>query len=285
MAYPTSIPSNTDPTASNKLSSPSHSQLHQSHNAEIVAIETKIGTSSSTPTANTLLKGTGTGTSAWGTLTSAVLAATVTDETGSGSLVFGTSPTIATPAISNPTITSGGSWAGSPTITTPTVASFTNAQHNHTNAAGGGQLTGSTALTNSSVTADKLSTGAANATVATAETTTSTSYVDLATSGPAVTVTIGANGLALVIVTADLTNSGGNGISRMSFAVSGATTQASSNDFSTAYWAVTTSATNRQSGMFLLTGLAAGSTTFKAQYDVSANTGTFANRRISVVPL
>lgn len=48
------------------------------------------------------------------------------------------SPTVSNPAISNPTITGGGSWAGSPTLTTPTIASLTNAQHNHSNAAGGG---------------------------------------------------------------------------------------------------------------------------------------------------
>jgi hypothetical protein len=50
--------------------------------------------------------------------TSAELAAIVGDETGSGALVFGTSPT----------------------LTTPTIASFTNAQHTHQNAAGGGVL-------------------------------------------------------------------------------------------------------------------------------------------------
>lgn len=52
------------------------------------------------------------------TPSSANLAAALTDETGSGVAVFGTSPT----------------------IVTPTIASFTNATHNHTNAAGGGTL-------------------------------------------------------------------------------------------------------------------------------------------------
>lgn len=53
------------------------------------------------------------------TPSSANLAALCTDETGSGALVFGTSPT----------------------IVTPTIASFASANHNHTNSAGGGQLT------------------------------------------------------------------------------------------------------------------------------------------------
>jgi hypothetical protein len=54
------------------------------------------------------------------------------------------------------TVTNGDGVSGNPTITipdtptivTPTIASFTNAQHNHTNAAGGGQLDHTTALTN-----------------------------------------------------------------------------------------------------------------------------------------
>lgn len=54
--------------------------------------------------------------------------------TGSGLIVLQSSPSITTPTISGGTLTS-------PTIVTPTIASFTNAQHNHTNAAGGGQLT------------------------------------------------------------------------------------------------------------------------------------------------
>ena len=53
-------------------------------------------------------------------MTSAQLAAKVSDETGSGALVFGTSPT----------------------IVTPTIASFANAVHDHEDAAGGGLLPG-----------------------------------------------------------------------------------------------------------------------------------------------
>jgi hypothetical protein len=53
--------------------------------------------------------------------TSAQLASVISDETGTGSLVFNTNPT----------------------IVTPTIASFTNANHNHTNSAGGGTLTSS----------------------------------------------------------------------------------------------------------------------------------------------
>ena len=53
-----------------------------------------------------------------GSITSAQLASSLSDETGTGAVVL----------------------ANSPAIVTPTIADFTNATHNHTNAAGGGQL-------------------------------------------------------------------------------------------------------------------------------------------------
>lgn len=57
--------------------------------------------------------------------TSAEILAIVGDETGSGALVFGTSPT----------------------LTTPTIASFANSTHDHEDAAGGGQLDLTAAVT------------------------------------------------------------------------------------------------------------------------------------------
>jgi hypothetical protein len=63
------------------------------------------------PTAN--LAGLGTGVATFlATPSSANLAAALTDETGSGANVFGTSPTIATPTITSPTITGTGTIAG-----------------------------------------------------------------------------------------------------------------------------------------------------------------------------
>lgn len=143
-----------NPGAGNFTNAPSHAGEHTNENDAIKAIQTKVGIGASTPSSGKVFRGTGTGLSSWGALdlttdvtgvlpvasggtgitalatgiatflgvsSSANLAAAVTDETGSGSLVFGTSPT----------------------LVTPTIASFTNAQHNHSNAAGGGQIANS----------------------------------------------------------------------------------------------------------------------------------------------
>jgi len=90
-------------------------------------------------------------------------ALSIVANTGTGSNVLATSPTLVTPVLGAATGTSialgGGTaltttnqtgtgnlvLASSPTIVTPTIASFTNATHTHTNAAGGGTL-GATAL-------------------------------------------------------------------------------------------------------------------------------------------
>jgi hypothetical protein len=50
---------------------------HKVQSAAIIAVETKIGTGSSTATANTVLTGSGTGTSSWGTVTNAMLAGSI----------------------------------------------------------------------------------------------------------------------------------------------------------------------------------------------------------------
>lgn len=87
---------------------------------------------------STGITGLGTGVATFlATPSSANLLAAVTDETGTGALVFGTSPT----------------------IVTPTIASFTNATHNHQNAAGGGTLT-EAALALTDITTNNVSTTA-----------------------------------------------------------------------------------------------------------------------------
>lgn len=127
--------------------------------------------------------------------------------------------------------------------------------------------------------------GASKTTVATSETTTSTSYTDLSTGGPAATVTIGQNGMALVNIAATTTNSNALGYALMAFAISGATTVAASDTYSTRDSTDAANQTRRIPGIYLVTGLTPGSNTFTAKYRVLANTGTFVDRYISVTPL
>lgn len=127
--------------------------------------------------------------------------------------------------------------------------------------------------------------GAGTNYVATAQTTTSTSYADLATTGPAVTVTIGASGMAMVFINAKLDNNTGGYDSHMSFAISGATTLAADDKYGIQNVVFGAAYVTQQGAPHLLTGLTPGSTTFTAKYRVGGNTGTFTFRHLSVIPL
>lgn len=123
--------------------------------------------------------------------------------------------------------------------------------------------------------------------VATSQTTASTSYTDLATTGPAVTVTIGSHGMAVVILFNACASDTATANQHMGFAVSGASTVAAADEWSNQVRQVDANVAGfeRQSAVFLVTGLTAGSNTFTAKYKVNAGTGTFKERRIAVVPL
>jgi hypothetical protein len=138
---------------------------------------------------------------------------------------------------------------------------------------------------NASVTADKLKTGAATALVAASEATASTSPVDLATSGPTVVATIGANGLALVIVSADCSNSGSGNFTNMYLTASGANTINANGVNVYSNKSAAANSDVHASYVGLLAGLNPGSTSFKAKYSVSSGTGTWSTREISVIPL
>lgn len=127
--YPGSLDSLTNPSGGNFLDDGSvpHADQHANANDAIEALEAKLGTGASTPSSGTVLRGTGAGASSYGALqlasdvaafSSADLRGRLSDETGTGAAVF----------------------ADTPTILTPTIASFANANHDHTNSAGGGTL-------------------------------------------------------------------------------------------------------------------------------------------------
>lgn len=160
MSYPTTLPTYIVPDANKTLDEDNHTARHTQEEADIIALAGKLGVGASVASAGTVLRGTGAGASAWGQLdlstdvagfSSSNLRTLLSDETGTGVSVFGTSPTISTPNVSNPSISGGGSWSGSPVLSTPAIADFTNALHNHTNTSGGGTLNGANALTSGSI--------------------------------------------------------------------------------------------------------------------------------------
>lgn len=110
------------------------------------------------------------------------------------------------------------------------------------------------------------------------EGTASTVYTNLATAGPAVTVTTGP--VAVVMLYASIINSAANA-SFMSFEVTGATSLGPTDNF-----AVGNTGTSpvRASAAFIVGGLTPGSNTFTTRYRAAAGTGTFDDRRIAVIP-
>lgn len=109
--YPTAVDDNTtlpNPASDNATNSPSLSDGQSNQNDAIKAIETKLGTGDDTPAANQFLFGTGAGSSAWQALTSAELRSAVSDETGTGSLVFANTPTLVTPKVDTINENTGG---------------------------------------------------------------------------------------------------------------------------------------------------------------------------------
>lgn len=123
----------------------------------------------------------------------------------------------------------------------------------------------------------------ASDTIATAQTTTSTTYTDLATVGP--TATLETRGSALVTVTARISaNVIDSGY--MGFAVSGASVRAATDSQSLNLSSSGAGHVNRASASFTVTGLTPGSHTFTAKYRQNgASTGTYADRSIIVLPL
>jgi hypothetical protein len=120
----------------------------------------------------------------------------------------------------------------------------------------------------------------ASAAVTTQESTTSTSYTDLTTSGPAVTLTTGTK--AVVIISCELAGSTSTNETYVSYAVSGSTTISATDTVCIKH---TNALAERQSSASRLSTLTAGSNTFTAKYRVNTGTGYFLNREIIVIDL
>lgn len=115
--------------------------------------------------------------------------------------------------------------------------------------------------------------------VSTSQTTTSTSYTDLATVGPTVTATTGPYA---IVSTYNSNFNSTAAASLMGFQVSGASSIAPTDNTTIA---ITGTGSQRAGATFLLTTLTPGSNTFTCKYRVGAGTGTYADRRIVVFPL
>jgi hypothetical protein len=124
------------------------------------------------------------------------------------------------------------------------------------------------------------------ASIATLESTTSTTPTDLATVGPSVTVPIGASGKALLILSSFISPSVGNEGAHMSYASTGANTFSPSGTQKFFGFNANASWSIAAARVVTLTGLNSGSTTFTAKYQTFlGNAVAFAERSITVIAL
>ena len=119
--------------------------------------------------------------------------------------------------------------------------------------------------------------------ISTSQATTSTSYTDLATVGPTVTLTTGTK--VLVILSTLMPADSQNGQNRMSFAISGATTLAAS-DNNALIPSYNSTREDPQCSLARFYTVTAGSNTFTAKYASSnGNSFRFLNRELTVIDL
>jgi hypothetical protein len=126
-----------------------------------------------------------------------------------------------------------------------------------------------------------------SAEVTTGQSTTSSSYTDLATSGPAVTVTTGTK--AFVIITASISNNSNGYGSTASYAVSGATTISAQDKYSVSMRQDGTNPgrhVQKASVGYMIENLTAGSNTFTMKYKAeTGSTADFSDRLITVIDM
>lgn len=126
--------------------------------------------------------------------------------------------------------------------------------------------------------------GASAAQIATSESTSSSSYTDLATPGPSVTLTTNTSVLVIISVITQASNTTGTNFA--SPVISGATSVSAGTYLISSAQGGFTGRNYQMSGMCVVTGLTAGSNTFKLQYKNDASgTTSFSNRVITVIPL
>lgn len=157
--FPTSLDTTStlpNPTGTSTQASPDHAALHTTSNVAVIALETKLGTGSSTPSSTNLLVSTGTGTSAW-----SKLAPTGTIVGTSDSQVLTnktlTSPTINGGTLDNVTVTVD-SIAGHTTSNTGTIYGGISVTAGNVSLSGTLAVTGATTLSAATTVSSTLST-------------------------------------------------------------------------------------------------------------------------------
>jgi hypothetical protein len=120
--------------------------------------------------------------------------------------------------------------------------------------------------------------------ITTSETTTSTSYADLATVGPVITTTTGTS--AMVFISSRMSNAAA-GAPSCTYMVSGASTiaAAASQGMVLAVDGIAAGQSVNYTKVHFINSLTPGSNTFTMQYASSASTSTFSYRQLCVIPL
>jgi len=121
-----------------------------------------------------------------------------------------------------------------------------------------------------------------NAIVSTAQSTSSTTYTNLASVGPSVSVVSGPT--VLVMLTAGVQSDTSNSAAFAGYEISGSTTRVAADAEALELDGITAANTLRYTACSLATGLTVGLNTFTMKYRAASNTATFANRQIICVP-
>lgn len=136
------------------------------------------------------------------------------------------------------------------------------------------------AITDASVTPDKINLGSATDKITTPESTTSGSYTNLATIGPTLNVTVPSNGRLSISYAASINSSNTGQAGKAAFTLSGANTRSAEDDEAIETQSIYATC----SRTIALSGLTPGATTVKMVYLATGGTSTFRRRSLTVTP-
>lgn len=121
--------------------------------------------------------------------------------------------------------------------------------------------------------------------VLTSETTTSTTYTDLETPGPSVTIEVPPSGVVRVDLRARVANTTAGTFAFMGFALSGENTAAAADEYALGLQSPGGNTMWQVGIPFIIAGLNPGETTFTCKYRVTNGTGAFQRRGIIVTTM